>query len=77
MTLCLRGTAGPAAGTVELDSAAEMLDSAEMLGSPSTDIWWRASSHLRQKWAKHVMHLVLAASSHLSHWYIGMCSMML
>ena len=33
MTLCLRGTAGPAAGTVELDSVAEMLDSAEMLGS--------------------------------------------
>ena len=33
MTLCLRGTAGPAAGIVELDSAAEMLDSAEMLGS--------------------------------------------
>ena len=30
MTLCLRGTAGTVAGTVEL---AEMLDFAEMLGS--------------------------------------------
>ena len=33
MTLCLRGTAGTVAGTVELDFAAEMLDFAEMLGS--------------------------------------------
>jgi len=33
MTLRLWGTAGTAAGTVELDSAAEMLDSDEMLGS--------------------------------------------
>ena len=29
----LHGAAGTAAGTAELDSAAEMLDSAEMLGS--------------------------------------------